>query len=199
MNESIIYEAEYSSLRAEMLNCTNLANQISTFSMTALAGVLAFAFSLDNPFVFLVPYVFILPLSSKAYYYRKNVVKIAAYLIVNLEPKIEGRNWETLNLEYADKKQSALSAMFRNYEFLLETLICYALFLASFSQGGSPVSALLIVAGLAAIPIVCVYLTSRKSSRSSAQRQECLEEWKRIVFADKEDCGLETGSKLHWG
>lgn len=69
------YEMQYETLREEIGNCTRLSNDFSTFSMTALAAVLAFAFSSNNPFLFLIPFVLIIPLSSKSLYYRKNIAK----------------------------------------------------------------------------------------------------------------------------
>lgn len=46
------YEMQYETLREEIANCTRLSNEFSTFSMTALAAILAFAFSSENPFLF---------------------------------------------------------------------------------------------------------------------------------------------------
>lgn len=65
-------EMQYETLREELANCTRMPNEFSTFSMTALAAVLAFAFSTNNPILFLVPFVLIIPLSSKSLYYRKH-------------------------------------------------------------------------------------------------------------------------------
>lgn len=122
------YEMQYETLREEIANCTRLSNDFSTFSMTALAAVLAFAFSSDNPLLFLVPFVLIIPLSSKSLYYRKNVSKISAYMIVMLEPEIEGYLWETLVDRYSEEKSSSRFTIFRNYEYLFEAAICVLLF-----------------------------------------------------------------------
>lgn len=99
---------QYETLREEISNCTRYSNEFSTFSMTALAAVLAFAFSSDNPFLFLVPFVLIIPLSSKSLYYRKNISKISAYMIVMLEPGIEGYLWETLVEKYKEDKKYSI-------------------------------------------------------------------------------------------
>lgn len=108
------YEAEYSSLRKEIENCTNLSAQLSTFSMTAVAAVLAFAIPQNDPLLYMIPYVFIIPLSAKNFYYRKNIAKLSAYLIAVLEPRISGYNWETLNNEYEEKGELRLLFFFRN-------------------------------------------------------------------------------------
>lgn len=174
------YEAEYDSLRKEIENCINLSAQLSTFSMTAVAAVLAFAIPQNDPLLYMVPYVFIIPLSAKNFYYRKNIAKLSAYLIAVLEPRISGYNWETLNSEYKEKRELRLLFLFRNYEYFFEALICYLLFVASLLANSiqNPFFILDVIVGLSLL--VYIFLVSYRANHTNALKESSVHMWKKI-------------------
>lgn len=178
------YEAEYDSLRKEIENCTNLSAQLSTFSMTAVAAVLAFAIPQNDPLLYMVPYVFIIPLSAKNFYYRKNIAKLSAYLIAVLEPCISGYNWETLNSKYKEKRELRLLFLFRNYEYFFEALICYLLFVASLLANSiqNPFFALDVIVGLSLL--VYIFLVSYRANHTNVLKESSVHIWKKI----SQDC-----------
>ena len=157
---------QYETLREEIANCTRLSNDFSTFSMTALAAVLAFAFSSDNPFLFLIPFVLIIPLSSKSLYYRKNVAKISAYMIVMLESEIKGYKWETLNELYKEDKSHSRFTVFRNYEYLFEALICIMLYFYYTVESSFDIASLIIGGFLGIAALVYVWIISYKMAHT---------------------------------
>lgn len=178
---------QYETLREEIANCTRMSNEFSTFSMTALAAVLAFAFSSDNPFLFLVPFVLIIPLSSKSLYYRKNVAKISAYMIVMLEPEIEGYLWETLNERYREERSHARFTMFRNYEYLFEALICMMLYLYYAVESSFNVVPLVVGGVLGVAALTYVSIISYKMAHTGSLKAVAIGKWEQIRRELKEE------------
>lgn len=174
-------EMQYETLREELANCTRMSNEFSTFSMTALAAVLAFAFSTNNPILFLVPFVLIIPLSSKSLYYRKNVAKISAYLIAVLEPNIPGYNWETLNSRCAEDKSHQRFTVFRNYEYLFEATICCALYFYYVINSSFDIAPLVAgsIFGIASLAYVATI--SYKMAHTDKLKTAYLRKWSALV------------------
>lgn len=188
LDESVAQcEMQYETLREEIANCTRMSNEFSTFSMTALAAVLAFAFSSDNPFLFLVPFVLIIPLSSKSLYYRKNVAKISAYMIVMLEPEIEGYLWETLNERYKEERSHARFTMFRNYEYLFEALICMMLYLYYAIESSFDVVPLVVGGVLGVAALTYVSIISYKMAHTGSLKAVAIGKWEQIRRELKEE------------
>lgn len=188
LDESVAQcEMQYETLREEIANCTRMSNEFSTFSMTALAAVLAFAFSSDNPFLFLIPFVLIIPLSSKSLYYRKNVAKISAYMIVMLEPEIEGYLWETLNERYKEEKSHARYTMFRNYEYLFEALICMMLYLYYAIESSFDVAPLVVGGVLGVAALTYVTIISYKMAHTGSLKAVAIGKWEQIRRELKEE------------
>lgn len=174
------YEMQYETLREEISNCTRYSNEFSTFSMTALAAVLAFAFSSDNPFLFLVPFVLIIPLSSKSLYYRKNISKISAYMIVMLEPGIEGYLWETLIEKYKEDKKYSKFTIFRNYEYLFESAICVLLYLYYAAESSFDIIPLAIGGLFALVALIYVSIISYKMAHTGQLKSVSIRKWEQI-------------------
>lgn len=124
---------EYQNLRNEIIQVTSLHNTLLTFTITTTIAVLSFVFAQDSiiPFLFLLPFCIIIPMSMRIAYYRTNMAKISAYIIVFIETEIPEINWETRNrnaisgLLNKNKKQYTLLSYF---ECLLLCIICYVLF-----------------------------------------------------------------------
>ena len=173
-------EMQYETLREEIANCTRMSNEFSTFSMTALAAVLAFAFSSDNPFLFLIPFVLIIPLSSKSLYYRKNVAKISAYMIVMLESEIAGYLWETLNERYKEEKSHSRFTVFRNYEYLFEALICIGLYLYYAIESSFDIVPLIVGGILGVAALVYVSIISYKMAHTGKLKAIAIRKWGQI-------------------
>ena len=171
---------QYETLREEIANCTRSSNEFSTFSMTALAAVLAFAFSSDNPFLFLVPFVLIIPLSSKSLYYRKNISKISAYMIVMLEPGIKGYLWETLVERYKEEKSHSRFTVFRNYEYLFEALICVVLYLYYAIDSNFDIASLVVGGILGVAALIYVSVISYKMAHTGKLKAVSIKKWEQI-------------------
>ena len=126
---------EYNTLRAEVLQKIELHNKLIMFAITTTVAILAFAFSQNNAYLFLLPFCVIIPVSLRVIYYRSAMVKISAYIAVFIEPKNKNYNWETrnhkLNISINNNITKALRSNI-NYDCLILSISCYILFVVRF-------------------------------------------------------------------
>ena len=118
---------EYNTLRAEVLQKIELHNKLIMFAITTTVAILAFAFSQNNAYLFLLPFCVIIPVSLRVIYYRSAMVKISAYIAVFIEPKNKNYNWETrnhkLNISINNNITKALRSNI-NYDCLILSISC---------------------------------------------------------------------------
>ena len=96
---------EYKFLRNEIDQQQALHNTLVTFTITTVAGIISFAATQNNPTLYLLSFCIIIPMSLRIAYYRNAMTKIPAYIIVFLEPKLEGILWETRNKDRVIMKE----------------------------------------------------------------------------------------------
>lgn len=137
---------EYNNLRTEINQKIELHNTLLTFTITTVVAILTFAFVQEdiNPYLFLLPFCIIIPISMRIAYYRTTMVKISAYMIVFLEKELQDINWETRNAEFVKlsnsnvRKSSRKSYIFtkltvlRYFECLLLSIVCYVIYLCTY-------------------------------------------------------------------
>lgn len=137
---------EYNNLRAEINQKIELHNTLLTFTITTVVAILTFALVQEeiNPYLFLLPFCIIIPISMRIAYYRTTMVKISAYMIVFLEKELQDINWETRNAEFVNlsnskgKKTYKKSSVFtkltalRYFECLLLSIVCYVIYLCTY-------------------------------------------------------------------
>ena len=100
MDKNLIYK-EYEMLRQEIDKKISLQNNLLAFMITATLTVLTIAVKYENPLLYLFPFFIIIPVTNRIAYYRKAIAKISSYMIVFLEPKLDGISWETHNIQFA--------------------------------------------------------------------------------------------------
>lgn len=134
--ENIIYE--YGFLREEINKKMELHNSLLTFTITTVVAILAIALSNDMSSLYLLSYCILIPMSMRIAYYRISMVKLSAYLIVFLEENIDGINWETRDVSLnkdGGKHWNLKFVTMRNYECLLLSIACYALYVINYIEG----------------------------------------------------------------
>lgn len=97
---------EYEMLHGEIEKKIELQNNLLIFMVTATGT----AVQSKNLLLYLFPFFIIIPTMNRITYYRKAIARISAYMIVFLEPKLNGISWETCNLQlnrkhYEDKEK----------------------------------------------------------------------------------------------
>lgn len=89
-------QTEYASLRQEILDSiTSRDNYIMAMYSITAAGLCA-AFELQNPILFLIPYIILFAFQNTITSKNENMIVLAAYVAVYLE---EGCGWESRNTE----------------------------------------------------------------------------------------------------
>ena len=97
MNEDISnqYLNEYNTLRQELLDLSKEQNSLFTFVFTTVSAIIAFSLQQNNAYIALIPFVFLIPARCRHIFYHEMQLRVATYISIFLESKIEGLNWET--------------------------------------------------------------------------------------------------------
>ena len=129
---------EYDNLRNEINQLISLHNTLLTFTITAVVTILTIALSENMTILYLIPFCIIIPMSMRIAYYRSSMAKLAAYMIVFLEKKLDGIKWETRNamlIEKAPAKKTIYHfTVLRYYECLILAVICYILYVIDYTK-----------------------------------------------------------------
>lgn len=100
--------AEYTTLRAELIQYQQMNLQISFFTLPVAAAVMAYGFQQRYSFAFLAAIAILLA----ALWYNRSVLdrvsSIGAYIYATIEPNIEDLHWETI-LAARRKKENLVS------------------------------------------------------------------------------------------
>lgn len=124
---------EYKLLRQEIMECMKNQNELSTFVSTTICAFIGVVIALDrpNPFLYLIPFVILLPASFKEANYQRRVAYIASYMIVFLESK-DSFLWETRYHHFSSANPTRgqkLRSLLETFEFPLFGILCFVLFL----------------------------------------------------------------------
>ena len=119
-------------------------------------------------------------------YYRKAIARISAYMIIFLEPKLNGISWETRNFQlnrkhYKDKRKIKLDY----YECPLLSVICYFLYLyecKAYKLGNF--EDLVKMVGPVFLIAIVIYLTYR-INEFSKDREAMMNSWNNIEVIEK--------------
>ncbi len=205
--ENFIYSnkiLEYNNLRKEIDDKIKMHNSFLTFTITTVVAVLTFALSngIHTPFLCLVPFGILIPMSMRITYYRSAIVKLAAYMVVFLECDLDGLNWETRNnrvLKKLKKKEKIDLRSFAGasyYECLILAIVCYFCYIYVIVQNRKADFSFEGIWGML-WPLIFVaaevYSTYRLNSANSA-KEEWIEKWQEIK--NEEGKVNETASSL---
>lgn len=98
-HRGVCKEAEYSTLRAEILNSIVAVDNYKVAMYATTAAIWAVAFPLANPILFLLPYVALFAFQQSISAKNENMIIMAAYISVYLE---DGNGWENENASLVD-------------------------------------------------------------------------------------------------
>lgn len=173
---------EYEFLRNEIDQQQSLHNTLVTFTITTVVAVISFAATQSNPIMYLFAYCIIIPMSIRIAYYRKAMAKISAYMIVFLEPKLDGISWETRNLEFS-KRFGGLSHRKKKlkldyYECLVLSIVCYFLFLFSNISGRVLDYQLILECAIPSLLVVWEGVITYRINEIDRDREKMEKDWK---------------------
>ena len=122
---------EYLMLRDEILKDYEIIQNSRNVLYVAVAAILAFAVDQKEAFLFLVPYIVIIPVYLVTIDFTLNMYKLGTYLKVFHE---QGDfRWESrlYLLNYGTKKRVTRGAQFFHAPFIVSALVCFVMFFAS--------------------------------------------------------------------
>ena len=152
---------EYSSLRNEITADQNRSTTVFTFSVAIAPAILGLVNAGPvSPFVYLTPLLVILP----ARYYMDNldraVYQKAHFIREEIEPKVEGLNWETHLHKLRRSRWAWYEQTFTvSLIYSAMAIVSIALFVYSGTGTvGTPVIAATVVISSLVLGLVCVWL-----------------------------------------
>lgn len=170
----------YELLRVEIQNNIQLNNKISLFSFSVTAAILAFAIASGKAPLCLIPLLIMLPLAAKSTYYRKNQLIIASYLLVRVEPSLDGVSWETDLANFRSSIFGLVLLSVRNFEFVLEGIICIILYM--YFAGISDLSIFLL--GISVTILVALFVMCLMSCVPSFSKAKFVSKWEETIEYD---------------
>lgn len=121
-------EKKYLMLREEIMYYYNIIHSSRKILYVALPAILTFAFSINEPLLFMLPYSVIIPIYIVTIDYQYGMWRMGTYLLVFLEGK--DFNWEKrlhkLNTESTSQINRHASSY--NLPFVVTSLCCTILF-----------------------------------------------------------------------
>ena len=186
------FEKEYEILRHEIDQKLELENTLLTFTITSTILVLTVAASERITILYLFPFCIIIPMATRILYCIKAIVKLSAYMIVFLEPKMENFNWEVRNYTFSKKFGGLRNGkdLFKlNYfELFILSFVSYFLYLLDYISLFSGQLSTLELSGaiLPAFFLLWVTIITHKMNRADKYRQEFINYWKEIKIEETE-------------
>jgi len=177
---------EYKFLRDEVVNYGNTQVSLTTFTITATAGIITLGVNNKNPYIFLLSFIIIVPLFYRILFYRSASMRLAAYLIVFLEPKIEGINWETINSETItsiwenDKAIIKFSKIIRHNEFTILAIISDILFLYFYLQQENTTLVFYFALLSSLVLTATIAYSTYKGNMTAKMKEHYIKEWSEI-------------------
>lgn len=89
-------QTEYSTLRQEILDSITSRDNYIMAMYTITVAIMCVAFELQNPILFLIPYIVLFAFQNSIASKNENMIVLATYISVYLE---EGQGWESRNID----------------------------------------------------------------------------------------------------
>ena len=191
--------AEYSTIREEILQKIELHNILILYAYTITIALLAVGATIneggvDIPGIYLLPILAMPSLSIRVAYYRDAVAKLSAYLIVFIEPMLQGIGWEGRNallsteMRKEDKRSnSLLLSDLRYFDYPVICLVCLLLYLFSV-EAYTNIAICLAILGV--ILTVVEFIISLSMNRITSKRSKWEKRWRKV---QEKEAGLNNG------
>lgn len=181
MNDQENVLKEYENLRSEIQHKTELHNTLVTFMITTTIAVLAFALEGNNTLLYLLPFGIIIPLSMRITYYRTAMIKLSAYVIVFIEDRIEGLNWETRNTKLINANKNCLYDNFtisHYYEGIILSIICYILYFGDYIKDKTIDFQTILYLIMPLLLIIWEIVITKRIMTFDKEKNEWIKKWK---------------------
>ncbi len=172
---------QYEDLRNEIKQKIELQNSLVTFMITTVIAVLAFALDSKNTILYLLPFGIIIPISMRITYYREAMVKLSAYIVIYIEDKIEGLNWETRNAQLVNVDNNNVYdnlTISHYYEGIILSFVCYLLYVFDYIKDKTINLQVVIYSLVPIVFLIWEAVITKRIACFNKQRNRWLEKWK---------------------
>ena len=183
-------EKEYEFLRSEVLQRMDRQINLITILYTAIGALLVYILPANNPLLFVIPYVVLLPLTLRMRSNLDCMSRLSSYLIVFLETEVAELNWETNNLlrgEINRKNRKTHASIFSSTIFIncFISVMCYVFFLIALANAFSIIN--LIVGGTfcASFTIIISIISIKTILNEKTIKTKYIEEWQQVKTLSK--------------
>ena len=183
---------EYELLRQEILTNSQIIAQYNIMLYTVTAAVLAFAFEKENPFLYLIPYVVIIPIYLLNEWKRRSNCNIASYMIVFLEGN--DHLWETRVYDRTslETQQTAVRQILslnipERMPYLIIACICsistiFKMLVSNIANIEKYTSIILVLL----FTILMIAIMIRNTDHDAQVKAACIEKWQAVKAAEEE-------------
>ncbi len=181
MTKQEIIIKEYEDLRGEIKQKIELHNSLSTFMITTVVAILAFALESDNSLLYLLPFAIIIPISMRIAYFRIALLRLSGYIIVYIENRINGLNWETRNSEFVNTNYNSIYnnlTISHYYEGAILGIVCYILFFFDYIQCNIINFKTVVFLVIPLFLVLWEFIITKRIMSFNKERNEWINKWK---------------------
>lgn len=177
---------EYKILREEILHISNKRHQTITMLYSGVAAIIAFAVTVNEPLLYLIPFVVIIPTYSMVITQSNDIRKVGAYLRIFHESPDSEFMWETWVSKFnkcCEMKRWQNSFML---PFVLLSVLALALFAVRFDWKniGSVSSVLTCVLAILCAGIIIFLRIHQRDIDNLGNDYAC--EWQKLKMSEDE-------------
>ncbi len=179
---------EYDYLKAEIYKKMDAHQTLVMFAITTTVAIYAWELVNTKPYLYLLPFFVLIPVSFRINWLRASIAKISAYLIVNIEKQIDGLEWETQNnFLYEKYKAQPVSLVStpvvnqKNWECLFLGVASTVLYLLNtYSAGENQEVDFLINNAWLLIPLSILFVITITPRTPDQQRAIWIDRWREM-------------------
>ena len=169
---------EYGYLKQEILDSIGYTKQYRSILYTVTAAILTFAFTQNEPIIFLLPIVVIIPTYILQ---ARSTLRIGAYIMVFMEKDEPG--WETRLAEY-DAKFSPENPNISPHIFITVCCFCLCIFELDYNNFVSRGTIIRLIVAILYL-IICTVILGTKKVDYGKEKKKYIDQWMEIKEEEK--------------
>lgn len=171
----------YGYLKQEILDSIGYTKQYRSILYTVTAAILTFAFTQNEPIIFLLPIVVIIPTYILQANQTRSTLRIGAYIMIFMEKDEPG--WETRLAEY-DAKFSPENPNISPHIFITACCFCLCIFELDYSNFVSRGTIVRLIVAILYL-IICTVILGTKKVDYGKEKKKYIDQWTEIKAEEK--------------
>lgn len=180
-----INEKEYLMIREEIMYYYNVIHSSRNILYVALATILTFAISKNDPLLCMIPYCVIIPIYIVTIDYQYGMWRMGTYLLVFLEG--QNFNWENRLHKLNTNLMNGVNRHASSYHwpFIITSLCCTILFFLKINYKNIDYKTILEI--IFSVSLTIGFLIFIKAQKTPDEiKQTYINEWKSVMSLEKE-------------